>query len=304
MQALFDYDQINKFTSIQQPNTVHCRNAWMQHYFARYLLQKFIGVYEWEGIPENWSKDYLLYNLYAYGYVTVFNTDKFGVIPQQCSLYGYNIYYLPTNCIVANPLIRIGPDELKIGRNCELIKITPDYQGFTDIIFTYSDMMALCMESVAVSLVNAKTAYVFKAKDKPTAESFKKMYDQINAGNPAVVIDKELGNDNSAMSWDMFNNNVATNYISDRLLNDLRTIENMFCTEIGIPNINTQKKERMITDEVLANRDETYTNAKLWLSCLQESLQKVNKMFNLNISVKMRFGGENSNGNALNSGIV
>lgn len=304
MNAPYSYYNINLATSAKSPSTVHCTNTQLVGFYARYLLQKLISVFEWKGIPDYWSTDYFLYNLYLFGYVVVFNTDRFGVIPQYCSLAGLNVFYRPTNAIVSNPLIRVGTNDLVIGRNCELVRVTPDYRGFVDLIGTYADAMALCMESAAVSLVNSKNAYIFKAKDKTTAESFKKMYDEINAGNPAVVIDKLMADDNSGNGWDMFNNAVGQNYITSNLLNDFRTIENMFCTEIGISNTNTQKKERMITYEVLANRDETYTNAKLWLSCLRESLQKVNKMFNLNLSVKMRFGGENDNGNNVNTRAV
>ena len=50
----------------------------------------------------------------------------------------------------------------------------------------------------------------------------------------------------------------------------------------------------MITDEVNANRVETYSNTAVWLDCLQKSIAKVNNMFNLNISVDYKFiGGDN-----------
>ena len=50
----------------------------------------------------------------------------------------------------------------------------------------------------------------------------------------------------------------------------------------------------MITDEVNANRVETYSNTAVWLDCLQKSIEKVNAMFGLNISVDYKFrGGEN-----------
>lgn len=300
-----DYTTINLQNSVKTPSTIHCKNTHIVNYFARCLFQKIISVFKWENIPENWSTEYFLYNLYAWGFVTVFKTDRFGVIPQQCALSGLNVFYRPTDCIVANPLIRVS--DLKIGVNCELITLTPDFRGLLDKVSVYADMMGLCMESVAVSLVNSKNAYIFKANNKTTAESFKKMYDNVNAGNPAVVIDTEIAKPDAGIGWDMFNNQVKQNYITDCLLENLRTIENMFCTEIGLPNTNYNKKERMSVDEVNANNVETFAAPSLWLDCLRRSISKVNKMFaadGVNIDVDFREKGGGQNGDYFNNGLV
>ena len=60
-------------------------------------------------------------------------------------------------------------------------------------------------------------------------------------------------------------------------------------TAIGIPNANTDKRERLITDEVNANNVDTQTLCAQWLEELQECCARVNKMFNLDISVSLRF---------------
>lgn len=69
----------------------------------------------------------------------------------------------------------------------------------------------------------------------------------------------------------------------------MQTIENQFNTLIGIPNANTQKRERLITDEVNSNNAETSALATLWLETMQEGIDKVNQMFGTNISVKYRY---------------
>lgn len=63
----------------------------------------------------------------------------------------------------------------------------------------------------------------------------------------------------------------------------------MFLTAIGIPNANTDKRERLITDEVNSNNIETMTLCDQWLENLQHGCKKVNKMFGLNVSVRFRF---------------
>ena len=51
----------------------------------------------------------------------------------------------------------------------------------------------------------------------------------------------------------------------------------------------------MIVDEVNANNAETFAQSTVCLECLRESIEKVNKMFNLNISVKLRWEGGATN---------
>lgn len=281
-----EYEYINTYNASRKPGTMHTSDTGLFKYFVRYLLQKAISVFKWT-IPETWSRDYLLYVLYVWGFVSVVETDKYGVIPQACTLRGYNIYYQPTEAVIANPLLK-GIMTPAIGKQCELLKLTPDYCGIMDLVTTYADLMATAVETAGVNMVNSKLSYIFTAENKAAAESYKKLYDQVASGQPAVIADKALFNEDGSPRWTAFEQNVGQNYIVDRLLADLRKIECMFDTEIGIPNANTDKKERLITDEVNANNVEVATKAELWLESLKEGCSRVNKMFDVNISVDWR----------------
>lgn len=291
----FSADYINAANSVISPSTVHCRNTSLSLYFQRYLLQKAMSVFKWE-MPPEWSKNYTLYTLYCWGFFAVVNTDRYGVIPQACGLRGYDVFYQPTNAIITNPLLS-GTLEPRIGLQCELVRLQPDYGGIMDIVTYYADMLALCAESVGMNLVNSKLAYVFAAENKAMAETFKKLYDQIAAGNAAAVIDKQLFREDGKASWQMFNQNVGQNYIADQVLSDMRKIEAMFCTDVGIPNANTDKKERLITDEVNANKVETRSKCDLWLEELKESCKKVREMFGIKLDVEWRYKGGVEDGN-------
>ena len=72
------------------------------------------------------------------------------------------------------------------------------------------------------------------------------------------------------------------------MLADLRKIETMFDTDIGVPNANTDKRERLISDEVNANNVETYSKCSLWLEQLQASCKEAEAMFGVKISVDWR----------------
>lgn len=286
MNLPFYYDYKNARNSTINPSTVHVRDTGLQRYFARYLLQKTISVFKWN-MPKTWSKNYLLYTLYCWGYVAVINTDKFGVIPQQCTLGGFDVFYQPKFATVANPLLR-GILNPVIGKQCELLRLQPDYGGVMDIVNFYADMLALSAETASTNLLNSKLAYVFASDGKAGAESFKKLYDQIASGEPAAYIDKNLYRDDGTPNWNFFNQNLRETYIAGDILNDMRLWEMKFDNEIGIPTTNTTKKERLITDEANSAIEESRTKAQLWLDELQESCRKINNMFGIRLWVDWR----------------
>ena len=290
MNKTYSYDFINIYNSHIRPSTVTSQDNATAWYFRRYLIQKIISVFEFDNIPETWSKDYFLYTLFLFGFVAVVDTDKFGVIPQHCSLFGYDVFYRPTNVNIANPLLR-GNLTPKIGVECELIKMQPDYGSCWDIVAYYADLLALATESLGVNIVNSKLAYVFACEDKTIAESFKKMYDKLNEGNPAVFTDKKLFNEAGEPLWTTFQNNLKQNYVAGDILNDMLKIDARFCTEVGIPNVNMAKASGVTDNEVEANNIDTNTKVALWLETIKEGVTKVNNMFGLNIGVKLRFGG-------------
>ena len=273
------YDHINVANSSFAPSEIHVTDTRLSWYFRRYLLQKAMSRFKWT-MPAHWDQNYFLYVLYCWGFVAVVNTAKFGVIPQGCTLKGYNVMYQPRQVVIANPLMS-GIMEPVIDEQCTLIKLAPDYGGIMDIVNFYGDMMALCAESAATNLINSKLAYVFTARNKAAAESFKKLYDNIAAGLPAVVQDKELLDDDGNPAWQAFSNNLRANFISPDILDELRTWEYAFDQKIGFRTANTEKRERLISDEVNAQAEEVASMAEMWLEELQRGVQKTRDMFQL-----------------------
>ena len=282
----FYYRDINEFNARIQPSTVHVRNTGLSRYFKKYLLQKAISVFKWN-LPKDLSENYFLYVLYCIGYIAIIETDKFGVIPQQCTITGYNVFYQPTQAIITNPHIH-GIKSPRIGSECTLIRLQPNYSSIMDIVDYYGDLLALCAQSIGTNLVNSKLAYVFAAENKAASESFKKLFDTIADGEPAAFVDKNLFHEDGTPAWSFFSADLKNNYIVSDLLSDMRKIEVMFCTDIGINNANTDKRERLITDEVNANNFEIQSRAALWLEELQKACREANDMFGLDLSVDWR----------------
>lgn len=285
------YDFVNMYNSQFSPSTVHVNNTGLAWYFKKYLLQKLISVFEFKGLPEEWAMNYFTYTLFLWGFIAIVDTDKYGVIPQHCGLGGgLNVMYQPRTVIISNPLIR--PFEAVIDKDCALVKMQPDYCGAWDIISYYGDLLALASETASVNLVNSKYSYVFVAESQSQADSFKKLYDEIASGNPAVFADKNLFQEDGKPNWMQFDQNLAQNYIVGDLMADMHRIVNMFNTDIGIPNANYEKSERLITDEVNANNIDTMSKVALWLETIRKGLNKANELYGLNMSVNLRFETE------------
>lgn len=313
MEAPIFYDYQNAHVAEVRPNTVHVSNTSLYNYFRRYLLQKAISVFKWK-IPENWNMDYLLYVLYCRGFLAVVETDRFGVIPQMCGLTGYNIYYQPTQAMITNPLLSgiLTPKIYHMpgdGGQCVIFKLQADYGGIMDKVNYYADLMALAAESASVNMLNSKLSFVFTAGSKSVAESFKKLYDRYASGEPMVVVDNKLQKADGSPAWDAFQQNVGQNYIVGDILNDIKKIENSFATDLGIPNSNTDKKERLISDEVHSNDVETAVTCDRWLERLRKSCVDVKTLFGVDVSVDWRYnpvteGGVNLEGETVDTGTV
>lgn len=291
----FGYDFLNVYNGRQSPGTVHAASTSLGAYFRRYLFQKAISVFELKGEPEEtWNEDYFWYVLYGAGYIAVLDVPGFGPVPQYCTIKGYNLYYQPKGILVTNAAINNGAAlERKIGpgpgADAVLMKLTPDYCGIADLVGFYADLMAVAAETMGINILNSKLAYVFASKNKNMAQSFKKLMDNINAGQPAQFVDEQLFDAEGNPKWITFAQDLRSNFIAPDLLETMDKIERMFENEIGIPNTGgTEKKERLITDEVNANNVSTYSKAELWLRNLQEGAEAVNEMFDLNISIDWR----------------
>ena len=94
--------------------------------------------------------------------------------------------------------------------------------------------------------------------------------------------------------------------ISD-ILSDMRKIEAMFDAEVGIPNANTDKKERLIGDEVNANNVSTYSNMSMWLENLQRGCEQAHKVLGMTkdeLWFDWRFPPQTGEGSEDNAGDV
>lgn len=285
------YDYINTLDSSVQPANQHVLNTQTGRFYQRYLLKKALAVFNWK-LPEWWDENYFLYILYCRGYLAVFDTDQFGVIPQECGLQGYNVFYRPTDAVIANPLLP-GIQRKRIDSECVLMQLQPDYTGILDLCAHYAEKMSLASSAINQNLWHTRIATVFFAGSDAEQQSVKKAYDRMTSGDPMVVVHKNLRDADGNLKYEVFNRDVKSSYIISDLIADLRKIEAEFDTRVGIPNANTDKRERLITDEVNANNVETTILSDLWMDSIQDGIKKVKDMFGLEISCERRYEDAN-----------
>lgn len=278
-------DLLNQFFA-RKPSDVDGVANTSHLYYREFLLKKILSRFEFDGIPSGWELDYFLEHLFLDGKLCITDTAM-GVLPLKCGLTGIGVFEQPTTAIIANPVL--GNLERTIDVDCAVVRIQYNYGGAGWIINRYATMLAMCDSAVAVNLMNTKVTYVFKANSKTQAATMQKMYDDITMGKPAVFV-----GDNGALSNEnVFVMPAKQNFIADDVQLLKRKIINEFLTEIGINNTNLDKRERLTDDEVNANNDEVLANIQHWYDNISDGIEKANKLFNLNLSVKVReFGGD------------
>ena len=258
-------------------------------YWYRSFYQRAVTLFEFKNLPKNWDKDAFQYALYHLGFLVGFESKKYGLVIQYGTPTGYGLQYQPTGMQINSPYFNF-PKPLKIGVDCEVIKLTPDYRGITDIISKYADEMRLVDIAIRQSEINSRFAYAFVAPDDKTKRTMETISQQLANGKPAIVVNKNLKVDpvtnETGEPWAQFDRDLKKNFILPDLLEARRTTVRDFYRELGV-RMSEEKKERLITDEIEQQETETYIRREVWHGCLEESLRKFNELFKTNITVKV-----------------
>ena len=288
MENTFSYEFINQYEGTRTPHgTVEFDLS--TGYFFRSLYQRALSVINFT-MPKEWNKNYFKNVLFGLGYIAIIDTAEYGIIPQMCTISGYGIYRQPTRILVSQPLVQF---DGRRGDRCELVRLTPDFLGITDIIEHYALMLSQCFTSVNVSVVNSRLGMMAYAKNKQASETLKVIAEKLSSGDPLIVVDKQVKADidgNDPIFKTAFD--PAKNYITDKLLTDMETIIKDFDREIGIPSLD-DKRERRIELEVNTMIADTGSRVLTWSECLKESIAEVKEVFpELELDFSTRIGDE------------
>ena len=295
-----DYEGLNLYNSMRSV-AGRVQNDENTAFYMRALYQRALAGTTFK-LPKSWrkAKRYFKNVLFSLGFIGVIKTPEYGIIPQICTFSGYGLYLQPVKMLVSQPLVNF---EGTIGDDCELIHLCGDFRGIWDIVEHFAIRLSVAITSVDCALMNERISFLSAAKSKQAAETLKFLYEKISAGEPFAVYDKAIKTDSLDDSeepiW-TFSQDVASQYISDKLLADIDTILMQFDREIGIAAVG-EKKERMLTDEIALQQDDACARASTWFENLSDSFDLVNELFpDLGLSFTMKYGGEAHEYNAEN----
>lgn len=296
-----NYDKLNLIEGTYNPSSVKsCNNASFD-YWCRTLFHRASSTLIFE-LPEYWQgpvQDFWYYCLLRFGFLSIQDLtekdeegEKIGRCFFPVGLSGYSFYLQPTKAILSNPVLTKSY-ELTINKECALVKLTPDYMGIWDIITRYAEMLSNLDNAINMSIINNKLAFILAGKTKAAVQALKKMMDKINAGEPTVFLDSRIMDDQQSKD-DPFQflqrDNLKQSYLTTDQLLDLHTILNDFDSEIGIPTVPYQKKERETEYESKSKVADGQARALLWKRCIESSLKDVKKLYpDLDITFKLRW---------------
>ena len=291
-----DSNEMNWIEALNNNSGLNVTNSYVASFYRMYFYNKIYSIINIKGLPESIDERYFKNTLLTRGFMGVFNTEEYGLIANHGTVWDYDIYYNPVMFRAINPKLHFRY-ERKIGIDVELVKLTPNFETVLPVIYYFADLMAVAVQGMDTNILNSKLAYAFLCENQKQAESFKKMVEEIVNGEGAVFADKKLFTEDGKLKVEIFNRDFKNTYIVDKLVELKRDIENDFNAYIGLSVVNTDKRERLITPEVELSNNNNRIIIELWKDTINKCLDKVNKMWDTNISCSLNLNIERGNVN-------
>ncbi len=238
------------------------------------------------------------------GSMCMYNSEEYGLINPMGSPGGkVNFYLEPVNVTLAVTGSDI--NELKLSgkivdiyiegadnTNAKAVWERANYMGVPPIfeIMRYSEMMADTMASIRTAARTLKIPWILTCPPE-LKEQLENIIDDIDK-NALAVISLDLSKANRVELFDTRNNPE----VLKSLWEHYRNLQNELMTKLGIQNQNnTDKRERLLVDEVNANNEEIDLNEESFMYGPTRFCKKCNDFFKTNMSVERTTKGERAN---------
>lgn len=254
-------------------------NLTYRQYLNR-LTELAISMFEWKNLPDTVDARYLELHLFETGCMVYFKDEVIGDLCLDCIVQGRLDVY-------GNPLIRRAysgyNNYQKLLKYNNSVIIWNNYLHGNSILDV--EMFARRLYNIdRIIDVNAnaqKTPVLLQGTEKQRL-TLLNLYKEYDGNAPFIFGDKNLDiNSLKALSTN-------APYVCDKLYQLKTQIWNEALTYLGISNINIQKKERLITDEVTRNQGGTIASRYSRLESRRQAVEKINDMFGTNIEVNYR----------------
>lgn len=254
-------------------------NLTYRQYLNR-LTELAISMFEWKNLPDTVDARYLELHLFETGCMVYFKDEVIGDLCLDCIVQGRLDVY-------GNPLLRRAysgyNNYQKLLKYNNSVIIWNNYLHSNSILDV--EMFARRLYNIDRIIdvnANAQKTPVLVAGNEKQRLTLLNLYKEYDGNAPFIFGDKNL--DINALKA------LSTNapYVCDKLYQLKTQIWNEALTYLGISNINIQKKERLITDEVTRNQGGTIASRYSRLESRRQAVEKINDMFGTNIEVNYR----------------
>lgn len=262
------------------------------------LTNKCCNLFKWEGLPETVNERFLMMQLILTGRIAWF-ADKGNIYALNGSWGGEpNVYYEPTQWIVANPVL--GSKTLTVRNmdgsdsidkldgivmgltDVDMIKQNPTKGGLYRLIYQTAGLLADNVSSLNVSQINGRVSQIWTADNDALARTFEEICKDIYEGHPYKVVSQDILNKVNAVP-------TAQTGQSNTLLNLIEAHQYIlasFYNEIGLPSNWNMKRERINTAETELMTGSLDVSVYNMEKNLQAAVDKINELFGTSISVR------------------
>ena len=266
-------------TKTQFEDSLISNNMTYLQYLNR-LTELAISMFEWKNLPPTVDPRYLELHLFETGCMVYFNDDVIGNLCLDCIVNGRLDVY-------GNPILRRAysgyNNYQKLLKESNSVIIWNDYLHTNSVldIQMFAKRLYNLDRIIDVNANAQKTPVLVQGTEKQRL-TLLNLYKEFDGNAPFIFGDKNL--DLNSLKA------ISTNapYVCDKIYMLKTQIWNEALTYLGISNINIQKKERLITDEVTRNQGGTIASRYSRLESRREAVKKINAMFGTNIEVNYR----------------
>lgn len=260
-------------------DSARLNNLTYKQYLDR-LTELAISMFEWKNLPPSVDARYLELHLFETGCMVYFNDDVLGNICLDCIANGRLGIY-------GDPILRRAYSGYNnynaLLKESNSVIVWNNYLHTNSILDVkmFARRLYVLDRIIDVNANAQKTPVLVQGTEKQRLTLIN-LYKEFDGNAPFIFGDNNLDlNVLKVMQ-------TGAPYVCDKLYTLKTQYWNEALTYLGISNINVQKRERLITDEVTRNQGGTIASRYSRLNSRREAARKINAMFGTNIQVNYR----------------
>lgn len=248
--------------------------------YLNWLTELAISMFKWKNLPETVDARYIEMQLFLTGAMVYFNDEVIGDLCLNClsqgrmDVYGYPIIRRAYSAYNNYQRLLKPNNSVIIYNNYMRTNSVLDVQMYARRLYNIDRI-------IDVNVNAQKTPVIVRATEKQRM-TMMQLYMQYDGNEPFIFGDKDLDLNSLAVL------KTDAPYVADKLYALKTEIWNEALTHLGISNVNINKKERLITNEVSRTQGGTIASRYSRLDSRQEAAEKINKMFGHDIEVDYR----------------